>query len=433
MNARFALRVLAAALALGASAAGPATAAIQHEFSGSFTAQYVLSNFNHTAVTKDFAYNPDGLPANPGTANFFEQRVLLGYAAKVDERLTFVSKFELDYAYYGNSSYGVGAGGGGAVGSDQVNLETKNLYLGFTCPITGVHAKIGMQEYVDGFEGTLIWADAAGLSISRRFSEATVALGFFRLLDTGDVPGRRTADLLAVDGSYAIAPGIKVGGAYYLVKDDSGEQDATVHTLGVNARATLGPATLNGYLLGQTGQIGGDKDIGAFAANAGAEMKLGPGKARTEVQYASGDGNRGDNRVKSLQSFYGEYWYGSHALALLTRDDYGLTADNGVVYDVGFGGRGSIIASAGYDLPLDAKTALSGNLGAGWAAKADGRDGAALGTEVTVKISRQIYEGLTLTARAAYLLLGSFYDGVAENGADPDNPWDARIILAYAF
>ena len=100
-----------------------------------------MTNFNNTAVTKDFAYNPDGLPADPGTASFFEQRVRLGYAAKFDDRLKFVSKFEIDYAYYGDSSYGVGANEGAAVGADQVNLETKNLYLDFTCPITGVNAK----------------------------------------------------------------------------------------------------------------------------------------------------------------------------------------------------------------------------------------------------------------------------------------------------
>ena len=50
-----------------------------------------------------------------------------------------------------------------------------------------------------------------------------------------------------------------------------------------------------------------------------------------------------------------------------------------------------------------------------------------------MKLTRQLYEGLTLTVRAAYLFLGDFYDGVAEGGADPDNPWDARVVLAYAF
>ena len=104
-----------------------------------------------------------------------------------------------------------------------------------------------------------------------------------------------------------------------------------------------------------------------------------------------------------------------------------------MVYDLGFGGRGSMIASAGYDLPLGAKTALSCNLGAGWAVKDYDRGGPSLGTEANVKLTRQLYEGLTLTVRAAYLFLGNFYDGVAENGADPDNPWDARIILAYTF
>jgi hypothetical protein len=50
-----------------------------------------------------------------------------------------------------------------------------------------------------------------------------------------------------------------------------------------------------------------------------------------------------------------------------------------------------------------------------------------------VKLDQQLYPGLTLTARVAYLFLGDFYDGVAENGDDPDDPWDARVVLAYSF
>jgi hypothetical protein len=433
MKAPAALRIFAAALALGALAAAPAGAAIQHEFSGSFTAQYVMSNFNNTAVTKNYAYEPDGLPADPRTANFFEQRVRLGYTAKVDERLKFVSKFEIDYAYYGDSSYGVGANHGAALGADQVNLETKNLYLDYTCPITNINAKVGMQEYVDSFEGILLWADAAGVSLARPFGAANLSLGFFRLFDNGDIPGKKTADLLAFDGTYQLAEKTKIGAAYYLVSDNRDDAKLTVHTLGVNARTALGPATVNGYVLTQFGDAGEGKDISAYAANAGLELPLGPGTLRSEFCYNSGDSNPNDNKVKSLQTYYGEYWYGSHGLALLTRDDFGLTADNGVVYDVAFAGRGSMIASAGYDLPLGAKTAVSVNLGEGWAAKGYGHAGSALGTETNVKLTQQLYEGLTLTLRGAYLFLGKFYDGVAEGGATPDNPWDARIVLAYSF
>jgi hypothetical protein len=339
----------------------------------------------------------------------------------------------LDYAYYGDESYGVGANRGAAVGADQVNLETKHLYLDFTCPVTGVNAKVGMQEYIDGFEGALIWADAAGVALARPFGATTLSLGFFRLFDDGDVPGDKTADLLALDVDHQLGENRAVGAAYYLIHDDRGADTVTIHTLGANAKVAAGPATLNGYLLAQFGDAGDGRDIRAYAANAGAELPVGPGTLRTEFCYATGDGGADDDTVKSLQTYYGEYWYGSHSLALLTRDDYALTSDNGVVYDLAFGGRGSIIGSVGYDLPLGAKTGLSCNLGAGWAAEDEGREGALLGTEANVRLTHQVYEGLTLTLRAAYLSLGDFYDGVALNGADPDDPWDARVILAYSF
>jgi hypothetical protein len=434
MHARTPLRTLAAALGLGAlTAAAPAAAAITHEFSGTFTAQYVVSNFNNTPVTKNGAYEPEGLPADTDTANFFEQRVRLGYTAKVDDRLKFVSKFELDYAYYGDESYGVARNHGAAVGADEINIETKNLYLDWTAPGSNLNTKVGMQEYVDGFEGALIWADAAGVALARPFGAANVALGFFRLLDSGDVPGDKTADMLTLDASYQLSEKTKVGGAYYLVADDRGENKATVHSLGLNGKGAIGPATLNGYLLTQFGTDAADRDISAYGANAGIELPLGSGLLRSEFQYSSGDSNPNDDKTKSLQTFYDEYWYGSHSLALLTRDDLALTADNGVIYDLGFGGRGSMIASAGYDLPLGAKTALSCNAGMGWAVEDFGRQGSTLGTEVNVKLTQQLYEGLTLTARVAYLFLGSFYDGVAAGGENPDDPYDARIVLAYTF
>jgi hypothetical protein len=92
MHTRTMFRSLAAALALGALAAAPA-AAIQHEITGSFSAQYVVSNFNGTPVTENWAYDPAGLPADPGTADYFEQRLRLGYTAKFDDRLKLVTKF----------------------------------------------------------------------------------------------------------------------------------------------------------------------------------------------------------------------------------------------------------------------------------------------------------------------------------------------------
>ena len=433
MKPRTATRILAAALALGGLGAAPA-AAIQHEIDGTFSAQYVVSNFNNTPVTANYAYDPDGLPADPGTSDFFEQRLRLGYTAKVDDRLKLVTKFELDFGYYGDASYGVGANEGAAIGGDQVNLETKWVYLDFTSPASDTNVKVGLQEYLDSFEGTLIWADAAGVVLARPFGKANLSLGFFRLFDNGEENlGDETADLFTVDASWQFAEGRKAGAAYYLVNDDRGEDTITTHTVGVNAKGGFGAMTLNGFAFYQFGDAGEGKDVSAWAANAGLELPLGPGTLRSEVQYASGDNDPNDGEVNSLFTYYGEYWYGSHSLALLTRDDYALTADNGVVYDVAFGGRGSLIASAGYDLPLGAKTALSCNLGAGWAAEDQGRAGSLVGTEANVKLTQQIYEGLTLTVRGAYLFLGDFYDGVAEGGADPDNPWDARVVLAYSF
>lgn len=434
MKKRKLLPALAFALAPALLAAAPAAADLKHEFSGSYQFQYVTSNFNNAETVLDPGdgyYHPEGKDKDATTAKFFEQRVRLGYTAKADDKLRLVTKFELDYAYFGNSSYGVGNDGGGAVGADHVNLETKQLYLDYVCPVTGVNVKTGMMEYVDAFEGTLIWADAAGILLTRPAAFVNLSLGYFRLYDDGEVPGVRTADLLAFDATSQILESGRASLSYLLLTDDRGGGKTTLHTVGTSGLAPIGRANLNGFALYQFGEVGG-ADVAAYALNAGVDVRLGTGTAKLELLYASGDTD-GDAKIESLQTFAGEHWYGSSPLAILTRDEYALTTDYAVVYDSGFLGQGSLIATLAYGIPVGEMTAVDCAVGAAWAAKtADGRD-KMVGTEVDVKLTHEVRQGLTVVVRGAYAMLGAYFDNVAADGQTPENLFDARVILSYAF
>jgi hypothetical protein len=413
-------------------AAVPAMA-VDFEFSGYYQAQFINSNFNGSTTTGAL-YLPDGLPADAPNASFFEQRARLGLVAKASPDLKLVTKFEIDYAYWGNSSYGVARNGGGALGSDGINFETKHVYLDFN---TGPNHnfKVGMMPVADSFEGIILDSDAAGILFSGTWGKWSDALGFFRLADASDgALGSSTTDLLVLDGKYQVNDSTKVGMAYYwFMNENTGGDDASLHNLGVNVETVAGPATLNGFLLYQFGDAGGP-DASAFAANIGAKAALGGGTLRAECLYGSGDSDLTDGDVKSVTMISdGEYGYYSGEMVLLGRDKYAMTTDNAIVYDVNNGGLGVILLTTGYDMALGAKGTGSVNLGLAWANEAGGRDGKLMGTELNTELGYQVVEGLTATLRAAYCFLGDFYAGVAENGADPDNPWDVKLILAYSF
>ena len=108
MTTRSTRRGLAAALALCTLVASPAGAAIQHEFSGSFTAQYVTTNFNNTAVTKDYAYAPDGLPAAGAFPGDFDVRLLLQQLAQPHPRERLIVDNQGSNAHCGSPPPGLG-------------------------------------------------------------------------------------------------------------------------------------------------------------------------------------------------------------------------------------------------------------------------------------------------------------------------------------
>ena len=171
MSMKKSMKVLVAMLALAALST-PAFA-LEHEVSGKFASFYAVSNF--TATGK--------LEKSAPTANWFDQRVRLFYNAKADNNVKLVSKFELDYSFWGNSSFNTKRNQGGAIGADTVNIETKNLYLDWTLPTCNLNAKVGMQGYDDAFSGIIFGDDMAGVLLTHSYSNASTSLGFFPKLN----------------------------------------------------------------------------------------------------------------------------------------------------------------------------------------------------------------------------------------------------------
>ena len=219
MKFRSTLPVLAAAALTAVSATS--ALAVEHQFGGAFTVFSDISNFNGSPTTDaNGNYAPQGLDKKAPTANYVTSRARIGYTAKASDDLKFVSMFELDYSFWGNSSYTVGRNQGGALGADTVNIETKNLYLDANVT-KNTNVKAGMQGFDDAFKGSFVGADMAGLLVTHSYNKASAAVGAFRWDDKSTTTlGHQTRDFLIVDGKYELNKQTKVGAAYYLMKDN---------------------------------------------------------------------------------------------------------------------------------------------------------------------------------------------------------------------
>jgi hypothetical protein len=429
------LPVLAAALAL-TTVGATAAMAMEHQFNGAFTTYYDLSNFSASgAIQKDAP-----------TSNYFEQRARLGYSAKASNDLKLVTMFEIDYGFWGNSSYD-GPGGrnqGGAIGADTVNIETKSIYLNWSIPSANLNAKIGMQPYDDSFKGIFVGADMPGILLTHSYANASASAGFFRWNDTGATLGKNTRDMFVLDGKYNLTKETQLGAAYYFVNSDNislinltAPEDVTVHMLGVNGSTKVGAVAIDGFLAYQFGKDNfNNNNRSAFAGNVGANVPVGKGTARTEFLYVSGDK---DN--SSRHSFYTPYsqkfaqfklaesGFYNNEMVILGRDKNAMTNDNSIVFDANNNNQGVIFGSVGYDYPLSSK--LNGSVNAGFAAVAKENSGSHkssyLGTEANAELVYSFTDNLKMSTRAAYVVLGDYFT------SNVDDPYDFKLLLKYNF
>ncbi len=431
-------KVMAALVTLGLAAAAAAPAlALENQFRGAFTTYFDVSNYNAAGELKKDAK----------TANYFEQRIRLGYTAKANEELKLVTTLEFDYSNWGNSSYDNpgGRNQGGALGADTVNVELKTAYLDWKIPDAKLNAKIGMQPYGDAFKGIFVSADMAGILLTREYAQATASAGFFRWDDTSTTTlGKDTRDMFVLDGKYNFNKDTKLGAAYYLVNStnvamtNALTEDLTVHMLGVNAETRIGAVSVDGFLAYQFGTDNiANKDRSAFAGNVGASMKLYKGTARTELLYVTGDKNNSSENSfytpaskKFTQFNYTESGFYNNEMVILSRDKNAMTNDNAIVSNVNNRNQGVVFGSVGYDYPFTDK--ISGSTNAGFAAVAKDNSGVHesnyLGTEVNAELNYKYSDYINLSARAGYVVLGDYYKGTGN-----DNPYDAKLIVKYTF
>lgn len=477
---------IAAAGALTAVTALPAMA-FENEFHGIYNFNTVFSNFNNGGGGD---FNPTGLKDSNKMNNYLEQRVRLQYTAKASDDLKLVTHFEINNRF-GNSQ-SPSNGGGAGLDTDGINLVTKHAYLDFNIG-KSFNAKTGLMPYKDTLKGIFIDADVPAVVTTTKLGAYTLALGYSRVGDdaangkTGIVTGSANKDLFIMDNTFAINKDTKVGLSYYFLADYSNSaysklytkdlsgylinnhddrQAILLNTFGLSGETKIAGINLSGFAAMQAGHMknaqalaytpGKNTYFHGWAANVAANMKMGPGTAKTAFLFTSGNNSSNPGQYKGWVSSSVDS-YNEGGMMIMARNTYNnpTSTDAYIRRDI----QNLALLTLGYDANLTEKFSLNTNVGFGWLPASEGQilnsaqsaltngvinkntgnvNGSDfLGTEINLEAGYQLYKNLKVLAQGGYMILGGVYkDSITKtNGAvgTPENPYTMRLQARYSF
>jgi hypothetical protein len=445
------------AAALVAAFALPALA--DHELIGFYRAIGHVSNFKAGASNSKttFGIATPALDSAEVTNSYVEQRIRIRYGLGT-ENIKAVAFFEIDSKFWGDSALSNGSRNEGtALGSDSIDLETKNVYLWFKVPNTSVDVSVGLQNQTDAYAGVIYGgADFAGVFANAKFEPVAIKLGWGKFYENN--AGRADdVDLYVAEAKIIPTKDVKVGvNVYYL--NDMGNVNPRFGNLpgipvtdnayiqrvwmpGVDFAARTGPVTLTGFAFYQFGKIEfdntatSDVDIRAWVADLRGDVNLGPGKLFVEGIYVSG----GDNPATEFESLVSADDYVQNQagfyrtdMMILLRNGFDINTSIALAGNLSFGGRGLWHVAAGYSLkPIDKLTL---KVGAGHAQTSEqfaADVGDVIGTEVNAIATYNIAKGLDVGLAGAYCFLGDFYD--TTTGVDRVDPYDLQARINYVW
>jgi hypothetical protein len=374
-----------------------------------------------------------------------DTRTRLYYTAVINDNLQFVNKFEYDAVWGGGGTYG-------EIGADKTDIEIKNSYADWN--MGPLNVRMGVQGLVQS-RGFVFDDDGAGVVALWKMGDMLTLGAYWVRAWEGDSTTDRgnngDFDLLGLQPTIAFgeAMTLKPYLLWYYSDDldpdfaDSGDtsyfpagfdaEEVSSYMIGADFDATLGAFGLwftgiyQGGTIDNASLAGGDEDdvdISAYLLAAGANTNLGIFDLHGEAFYASGDDDPDDDDIDGFVPLFGQSYYWAEIMG------YGIFDQQ---------------VSAG--APADKiSNVWAANLGAGlkpmdklnvvldvWYAQlaeddVNGED--YLGTEVDLKVTYQLIEGLNLDLVGAYLFAG---DATSLDGNNEDDPYElgARFSLSF--
>jgi len=423
----------------------------------------------------NYGYGAVGYSADSKATSFVDQRARLFFNVKSGDNVGGTVAFEID-SRWGDAAYQPARENpvvkdknnkdivvlytrntGGALEADTVNVETKNAYLWFK-PNNDLKLTLGIQGYTDDFKGIILGgADAAGIRADYSINkDSSLMVGWYLFQDPSAATGTSDAVwFLPISYKMNLGDG-KLGLAYYRLQDGGAgsinapgnksvrtpsSNGAQINYLGANYAGKAGDVSYSAFLVYNFGTIdnytaGKDADISAFAFNADAAMKLGDGKIKAALLYASGDKSTTD-----YNGFVTGNQYSNGAdLPLMQNDLYLIlrTLDD-ISHSVAFfedirnGGLGATVVYATYDQNISDKTNVQVALGYGKANEKNASNPNLNLTpsikEINAQAAYKFDKSLTIKAAAAYGMLSDVKVGTK----DADNLYRLMMKFQYAF
>jgi len=424
--------------------------------------------------------NFDGDQIDNLDKSLVDTRTKLYYTAKLNDNLKLVNKFEMDTTW-GQAENG--AVGYGDVGADGVNIEIKNTYADFN--VGPVNFLVGVQGFVLA-RGFLSDDDASGIKAIWKVNDG-LYLPFIWKKNIEGGTGQNAVtgnDLNDEDiDSYVFAPiiylskDVKINPYYVFMHSRNALQltgygnvfdNLNVNVFGLDVDAKMGavsvwftgikqfgslgiyngiaPATLGAFnaALPYPGKSKGNLvasdeiDLEGYLFALGGKFDLGKADIHAQAFYASGDDGAAysDKEFNAFFTATSNSYYWAEIMGLGTFD---IAASNGACGDKI---SNTMAANIGVTVkPMD-KLTITADL---WYAKlveenVYGED--YLGTEVDLKVSYKLVEGLTLDIVGAYLFAGdaterprytATYTAGGGNGKNETNPFEFGTQLSLSF
>jgi hypothetical protein len=416
------------------------------------------------------AENLDGNDDTDDNDNFVKQRLRMYFTSVASENLKVVYKNEIDFEW-GDNSFNSGdttRGGGGRLGGDQVNLETKNIYMEFMVPDTPLKATLGLQG-VTLHKGWFISDDISAARFDLNFDPVSV-MAYWGIANDQDftdasddvwqavASGAYKAENLDARLSFGYEKG-QDDPTYANVKSDDfflvmGELNMSfdMFSFFVIGAANFGERDGDNSVAGKAL----DRDYSGYMFHAGVNFALDMATIRAQAFYASGDDEEtydsdgdgvddtrvntdDDFRTMSGQTFSwaeivsdGYFWEANSNMTQISSvgQDYnppGHSASNH---------PSNVIAlDLGADFKPTDTTTISADI---WYITmvedrtVGGSDEDDVGIEIDAKVVQKVYDNLDLLIVGAYMIANDGYGTDAlDNSGD-----DAYVIgmgLNYKF
>ncbi len=377
-----------------------------------------------------------------------DQRLRLMLTNTFNDNVSLVYFGEVD-TVWGETSKG-NIGGGGQVGADGVNFETKNVYLDIKDG--GFMTRLGIQTLADSYQGIAYFDDMAGAMVSYKTGGTTLTGAYSKWDEDSNRSDWDDKDFYIADVKQKFGDNFTAGASVYFYDDNDSNnldtQTTEVLFYGLNADAKFGSFNVTGYALYQDGEVDNetadDLDTSALAASIKGAMKLANGDVGLRVIYFSEDDDA-DERNNWITP-QGRYDFANENLMQMLTDKFvcNYGKERYAMADAAEAGYGllGLIASGNHKLPQD----MYLNWGAGYFMSmdesrndeaVDSREGDEIGYEVAIRFGKKIYEKVDISLNASYAGYGDFYDNTTKdedgNLEDPDATYKTYLMVNVPF